>query len=263
MHRYQPKRLQPTENHPARIAALSGVLLAVIGFCAVVKTYVKKHHGTAILGLALAAATFITATVAIQTGAPARASNDITADVTVDAITMPAPSAPVKVRIPDMHRPLATALTPIPTPEPTPAPTPAPPEYLFVITDPDPDYLCQPYAIPPDQRSELEQLVMGEAGDQGFEGAACVAQCIRDAFVYDCYTNITDLRHALKYAGLLTEPNQDVKDAVAYIFDEGNGAVQHRMLYFYSGWPEKIQKWHESQHFILEYKEHRFFDRWT
>lgn len=259
MHRYQPKRLRPTENNPARIAALSGVLLAVIGFCAVVKTYVKKHHGTAILGFALTAATLITATVAIQTGAPARASND----TTVDAITASASATTAKVHIPDMHQPLATALMSIPTPEPTPEPTPTPPEYLFIIDDPDPDYLCQPYAIPPDQRPELEQLVMGEAGHQGFEGAACVAQCIRDAFVYDGYTNITDLRHALKYAGLLTEPNQDVKDAVAYIFDEGNGAVQHRMLYFYSGWPEVIQKWHESQHFILEYKAHRFFDRWN
>lgn len=134
---------------------------------------------------------------------------------------------------------------------------------LFEIAEPDPNYLHPVVALTSDDRYITEHLVMGEAGNQGYEGAVLVAQALRDALVYEGYDSVATIRKALKYAGSLeTEPNQDVLDAVSYIFDQGGIGIQHKILYFYSGYPEKIQKWHESQHFIFEYKAHRFFDKW-
>lgn len=132
--------------------------------------------------------------------------------------------------------------------------------YLVETSQTDEGYQGRVVTLSSDDRYVLEHLVMGEAGTQGFEGAALVAQCIRDAIVYDGYKSVESVRRGLGYEGKLsTEPNQDVKDAVSYIFDQGQSAVQHRILYFYS----HHGGWHETQNFIVEYKAHRFFDRWT
>ena len=56
-------------------------------------------------------------------------------------------------------------------------------------------------------------------------------------------------------------PNDNVVRAVAFIFDKGGMAVQHRLVYYYN--PAIVSsEFHESQKFVLEYKDHRFFDRW-
>lgn len=131
--------------------------------------------------------------------------------------------------------------------------------FLLGIAEPDTSYTGKSVSVTGDERLILEKLVMGEAGNQGFNGAALVAQCIRDAMVYDGYSSISEVRSALGYTGKLQwEPNQNVIDAVAYIFDQGQSAVQHRILYFYSS----NGGWHETQHFIVELGAHRFFDRW-
>lgn len=135
---------------------------------------------------------------------------------------------------------------------------------LLATDEPDPDYQHSVVSLAPADRDLLYRLVMGEAGNQGYEGAALVAQSIRDAMVYDGYQSIAEVRSALQYSGRIDrEPNRDVINAVSYIFDQGGVAVHHRILYFYAGYPSYISKWHESQHFILQYKDHRFFDRWN
>lgn len=108
-------------------------------------------------------------------------------------------------------------------------------------------------------RDLLERLVMGEAGAEGYEGAALVAQALRDTMVYKGFNSIEEIRVNLKYSGSINkEPNQDVKNAVAYIFDEGGMAVKHTIFYFYA--PKLVKSsFHESQLFIVEYKGHRFF----
>ena len=44
----------------------------------------------------------------------------------------------------------------------------------------------------------------------------------------------------------LTKPNQEVLDAVAFIFDNGGYIVQHRLTYFYS-FNNTKSRFHESK----------------
>ena len=113
-----------------------------------------------------------------------------------------------------------------------------------------------------EQRDFLERLVMGEAGNQGFEGAALVAQSLRDNMIAKGTTDVKKLKKMLAYSGSTSkEPNEDVKQAVAFIFDNGGFAVQHRINYFYN--PDMVSsKFHESQQFVIEYGNHRFFSTW-
>ena len=108
----------------------------------------------------------------------------------------------------------------------------------------------------------LEHLVMGEAGGSDFLGCALVAQCIRDTMVYRGYSTVEEVRTSLKYSGSLKrEPNQDVLDAVSYIFDDGGVAVNHKIFYFYA--PDLVSsRFHESQKLIVEYGGHRYFSTW-
>lgn len=134
--------------------------------------------------------------------------------------------------------------------------------YLLSIDNPDPNYVSRSVSLSANDRYILERLVMGESGNQGFIGAALVAQTIRDTMVYDGYSSVEQVRTACGYYGSLDrEPNQDVLDAVSYIFDQGGAAVQHQLRYFYA---YKIcsSPWHESQNHIVTYMDVKFFDRW-
>lgn len=134
--------------------------------------------------------------------------------------------------------------------------------YLLSIDNPDPNYVSRSVSLSAEDRYILERLVMGESGNQGFIGAALVAQTIRDTMVYDGYSSVEQVRTACGYYGSLDRaPNQDVLDAVSYIFDQGGAAVQHELRYFYA---YKIcsSPWHESQNHIVTYMDVKFFDRW-
>ena len=113
--------------------------------------------------------------------------------------------------------------------------------------------------LTPEDRDLLERLVQGEAGGEGYEGAALVAQAIRDTIVYKGYSSVAEVRTALKYSGSIKNPpNDNVKAAVAYIFDDGGIAVKHKIFYFYA--PKYCAgEWHETQLFVVEHKGHKFF----
>lgn len=130
---------------------------------------------------------------------------------------------------------------------------------LIAIEEPDESYTGTIVSLTEEDRYILEHLVMGEAGGEGMEGAALVAQAIRDTMVYKGFSSVEDIRKALKYSGSLNkEPNQDTLDAVHYIFDEGGCAVKHTVFYFYA--PKSVGScWHETQHFVVQHKGHRFF----
>ena len=133
-------------------------------------------------------------------------------------------------------------------------------DVLLEIDCPDENYTGVKVTLDAEDRDLLERLVMGEAGAEGFEGAALVAQAIRDTMVYKGFDTVAEVRSALKYSGSIKkEPNQNVLDAVSYIFDDGGCAVKHRIYYFYAyKWSKS--KWHETQNFIIQYGGHRFFD---
>lgn len=131
------------------------------------------------------------------------------------------------------------------------------PSYLLEISNPDKSYAPTPLKLSDYDRAKLERLVMGEAGTMGYNGCALVAQSIRDAMNRSGTTSIDTIISEYKYYGsTLVQPNQTVKDAVSYIFDENGSAVQHRILCFYTG----TSKWHETQRFIIGCGTVRFFD---
>lgn len=126
----------------------------------------------------------------------------------------------------------------------------------------DSNYHGQSVILDAENRNTLERLVMGEAGNQGFIGAALVAQTIHDTMLHDNNFNVNSIRSSHGYMGSVDlEPNNDVKSAVAFIFDKGGMAVQHRLIYFYA--PKVTSSdFHEKQKFIVKYGGHKFFDSW-
>ena len=130
---------------------------------------------------------------------------------------------------------------------------------MFDIDNPDTSYNGGSIQLTAADRDILERLVMGEAGGEGYEGAALVAQCIRDAMLYKGYNSVESVRTGLAYTGSLSrQPNSDVKRAVAFIFDDGGYAVRHRIFYFYAfQWCNS--PWHETQPFVIQHGGHRFF----
>lgn len=124
----------------------------------------------------------------------------------------------------------------------------------------DPSYKGQVVTVTGYDRQLLECLVFGEAGGEGFYGQALVAQAIRDTMLMDGISSIQEVISKYKYSGSTKKGTSDsVKEAVKFIFDEGNYVVQHRVIYFYA--PKYCSSsFHESQEFIIEYGGHRFFD---
>lgn len=140
--------------------------------------------------------------------------------------------------------------------------TPVTGEALIAGDRIDEDYAGTVLSISGENRDNLERLVMGEAGNQGFIGAALVAQTIHDTMIHDgCYDVLT-IKQTHGYSGeLYYEPNENVKRAVALIFDKGGIAVQHRLLYFYA--PAVVSSdFHERMQYVVSYGEHKFFDNW-
>lgn len=128
---------------------------------------------------------------------------------------------------------------------------------LIQISTPDPNYNPGYVSLSAYDRAKLERLVMGEAGTMGYEGCALVAQCIRDAMNRSGTSSIDTIISEYQYYGSTAiEPNQNVKNAVSYIFDQNGSAVQHRLLCFYIGY----SSWHETQTFITSIGGVRFFD---
>ncbi len=113
------------------------------------------------------------------------------------------------------------------------------------------------YYITPDERTLIERVVMGESGNQGTEGQMLVAQCILNACEKD------DIRPAeaikkYQYAGYSENVTDEVKDAVANVFDAGETITDEPILYFYAFKTTK-SAWHEKQTLVIEHKDHRFF----
>ena len=133
-------------------------------------------------------------------------------------------------------------------------------EYLLEIDNPDSSYAPDHISLSSYDREKLERLVMGEAGSMGYAGAALVAQSIRDAMNQLNTASIDTIISEYQYYGSIKiKPNKTVKDAVSYIFDQNGSAVQHRILFFYTG----SSSWHETQQFILCYGKVKFFDSWN
>ncbi len=134
--------------------------------------------------------------------------------------------------------------------------------YIVAIDYPDKTYKTFHVELTEKDRDVLEHLCMGEFGSGGFIGAALIAQCVKDAMCFDGYETVEDVRVNCKYdASLDNTPSQEVKNAVSYIFDYDQSAVQHRLMYMYNPYIV-YSEFHEGQNYILTYGDVRFFDRW-
>lgn len=133
--------------------------------------------------------------------------------------------------------------------------------YIVAVDYPDRNYSCPHVELTDENRDLLERLCMGEFGSGGFNGAALIAQAVKNDMVTYGYKNVKDVITNLHYTGSTNKkPTKAVKDAVVYVFDMDKDAVQHRILYMYN--PKKrVSKFHESQKYICTYKNVRFFDK--
>ena len=123
--------------------------------------------------------------------------------------------------------------------------------------EPEPEQEPEPYfRLTDTERSEIEQVVMAEAGGEPYDGRVAVAQCIRDAAIRD-KLRPSEVIVEYKYTPTRKEPTQSVQEAVRAVFDDGESVID-TAYYFYA--PALVySKWHEAQEFVTELGGHKFF----
>ena len=113
------------------------------------------------------------------------------------------------------------------------------------------------YALTDGERDLVERVVMAEAGGESFDGQIAVAQCILNA------SELRQIRPSetvkvLKYTKARPKPTEQVKQAVAAVFDDGYRLFDREVIYFYA--PALVTStWHESQTYVTTIGCHKFF----
>lgn len=117
----------------------------------------------------------------------------------------------------------------------------------IAITNDEYDYICR--------------IVMGEAGNEPYDGQILVAQCLYNAMA-ESGKNAWNVKSVYGYCGSTnTTPTKSVKNAVAAVFYDGYRYTNEKVLYFYA--PAYCSgSWHETQRFVCQVGGHRFFARW-
>ena len=115
--------------------------------------------------------------------------------------------------------------------------------------------LC--YPLTGEERDLVERVVMAEAGGEAHEGQLAVAQCILNACLLDGIRP-AQVVEEYSYTDNRPEPTEQVKVAVAAVFDDGLTVFDPDVLYFYA--PELCRSdWHETQDYVTTIGCHRFF----
>lgn len=131
------------------------------------------------------------------------------------------------------------------------------------ITEPEPDVPDTNvgdkvrYKLTDEERRLIEEVVMAEAGNQGFIGQALVATCILNSCDVDGLRPANVIEE-YSYTPNRVSPSESVCEAVRAIFDDGYTFVDEPIVFFYAP-AHGRSGFHESQKFVLEYKDHRFF----
>lgn len=113
------------------------------------------------------------------------------------------------------------------------------------------------FALTPEQRTLIEQVVSAESRGEPYDGQVAVAQCILNACLKDNITPEQAIKK-YKYTSARVEPTSSVREAVAAVFDSGEGVTDEPIIYFYN--PNLCEsEFHESQIFVIEIQNHRFF----
>ena len=112
------------------------------------------------------------------------------------------------------------------------------------------------YELTAEERAEVERVMMAECGGEERDGMIAVGQCILNA----CEESGLRPHEVLKkygYTHIRKEPSEAVKEAVCAVFDRGETVTDEPILYFYATYI--YSAWHESQEFVTEIGNHRFF----
>ena len=112
------------------------------------------------------------------------------------------------------------------------------------------------YELTDEERAEIESVVMAECGGEPREGIIAVAQCILNAAEKSDISPVEAVKK-YGYTSIRKEPNEAVKEAVKAVFDNGETVTDEPILYFYATYI--YSAWHESQKFVIEIGNHRFF----
>lgn len=113
------------------------------------------------------------------------------------------------------------------------------------------------FALTPEQRTLIEQVVSAESRGEPYDGQRAVAQCILNACQKDGIRPEQALKK-YKYTTARAEPTESVRRAVAAVFDRGDFVTEEPILYFYN--PKlTTSDFHERQIFVVEIENHKFF----
>lgn len=114
-------------------------------------------------------------------------------------------------------------------------------------------------------------MVAGESKGESYEGQWAVAQCIYQACINDGLQP-SEVRIEYKYSGWDEKLEFDnpelwaqIEEIVSRVFDYGEMCVDDEILWFYAPrWMKNgVSEWHESQRFVIEISNHRFFAPWN
>ena len=125
------------------------------------------------------------------------------------------------------------------------------------------------------ERKTIEDIVTGEAGNQPYEGKVAVANCILNAWLkeqttlnevldkygYKIWTSLEKFEMECMEAYGNTDLADEVRAAVSQVFDEGD-ILNEEILWFYA--PKYSNgSWHQTQKFVVEISNHRFYAPWN
>lgn len=128
------------------------------------------------------------------------------------------------------------------------------------------------YPLTDYERWLVESIVAGESGIEPYWGKVAVASCILNAclledkrpeeiqtmYGYAGWKSIEEFESECMAAYGNTDLADEVCDAVSQVFDEGE-VLNNEILWFCSGY----SSWHESQKFVIEISNHRFYAPWN
>ena len=137
--------------------------------------------------------------------------------------------------------------------------------------------MCEPieienpsvYPLSDYDRWYVECIVAGEAGYEPLLGKMAVAQCILNAMKQDGLT-ASEVCKTYQYSGWMREGFEtnypedwaEVQQAVWCVFDNGEKVTEENILWFYA--PKYSSgSWHNTQKFVIEISNHRFYAPWN
>lgn len=114
------------------------------------------------------------------------------------------------------------------------------------------------YDITEDELNLVARVVYAEAGGEGFDGMALVAQCILNTAEAKGQRPDEVVLTPKQYTEPAAEASEEALEAVKAVFVDGHQVTDEPIRWFYN--PQYgTSKWHESKTHVLTYKNHKFF----